>query len=813
MKRVMLIFMLIFSIISLSARAIDISQARNVASMKIQIEEKEQFTIENEIVLEDNDETLAYIFQLAPQGFIIVSTNTDISPLIAYSFNNNFVMDDVQENTGLFFLKTDMRLRKEALAHTNQAVITQNNELWQDYLNQNHAAFNTRDDVWPPDGYSPTEGWVETQWDQSAPYFSFCPIDPGTNDRCVTGCVATSMAQIMNYHHFIGDPSFTDSDDYYSTYTYPSIHIDNDHDVWDFPSFPELNDYLDDLKINLEAWDDLTNDDLAALNFAAGVSVEMGYSSGGSGAYSGDIAPAMINKFGYDTATTYSNINATFYNNLNDNLINAKPAIFGITGSDVGHSIICDGYNETDNTNHLNMGWGGNSDGWYTLPAGMPAGYNAISRAVINIEGGPVPFDVSGQVVVTGAPVEETLVTLDGPRLYEKVLNDPNGMFEFDFVVEGQYTCTAMIELDQGGYFFESQEIYLDPTNSTVIFFPVDYSTLTAQITAPISPEGTHVAVYDGNNLITSGIADADGNVNMIGILPGDYFAVASLNGNYFDATDYSVDPDNQNISFTLEEYPYDHTFSFAGAPEGQFSLLPTLSCGIRLTGDNLTDYEGDALAKVKFVAPYDPDVGQIFAQIWHDNVLISEKEVTDFTDGEWVSSTLDNFAIIDPAEVYYVGYKIVASAASPAAYHDAGPWLDGKGAYIKTAGWIPIPPAYDYNFCIKGIAISQTPTGTEEIEIPYHPDQLNNNFPNPFNPTTTISYSVKKSGNVTLEIFNTKGQKIKTLINKDHESGNYTVSWDGKDGNNRSVSSGIYFYKMQAGGRYTSTKKMILLK
>ena len=85
-------------------------------------------------------------------------------------------------------------------------------------------------------------------------------------------------------------------------------------------------------------------------------------------------------------------------------------------------------------------------------------------------------------------------------------------------------------------------------------------------------------------------------------------------------------------------------------------------------------------------------------------------------------------------------------------------------------------------------------------------------NYPNPFNPETTISFTIPTSGNVTLDIFNVRGQKVKTLVKGHQDAGQHNVVWNGKDDDNHSVSSGIYLYKMKS-GRYTSSKKMILMK
>ena len=100
--------------------------------------------------------------------------------------------------------------------------------------------------------------------------------------------------------------------------------------------------------------------------------------------------------------------------------------------------------------------------------------------------------------------------------------------------------------------------------------------------------------------------------------------------------------------------------------------------------------------------------------------------------------------------------------------------------------------------------------TGTDDL--PGLITKLHSNYPNPFNPTTNIAYSVKEAGNVTLQVYNIKGQLVKTLVDDVKETGKHTTIWAGTDNSNKSVSSGVYFYKMKS-GNYTSTKKMILMK
>ncbi len=85
-------------------------------------------------------------------------------------------------------------------------------------------------------------------------------------------------------------------------------------------------------------------------------------------------------------------------------------------------------------------------------------------------------------------------------------------------------------------------------------------------------------------------------------------------------------------------------------------------------------------------------------------------------------------------------------------------------------------------------------------------------NYPNPFNPETTISYTLTKSSQVKLEIFNILGQHVRTLVNDYENAGTHSVVWNGKDKNNKDLSSGFYLYKL-TDGLQTKTNKMILMK
>ncbi len=117
----------------------------------------------------------------------------------------------------------------------------------------------------------------------------------------------------------------------------------------------------------------------------------------------------------------------------------------------------------------------------------------------------------------------------------------------------------------------------------------------------------------------------------------------------------------------------------------------------------------------------------------------------------------------------------------------------------------------YTVGLYATDIKIYDTGTGTDNNKVVKTDFQLNN-YPNPFNPTTTISFNLTTE-NAELSIYNIKGQKIKTFpVILSGVEGQSSIIWDSKDDTNKSVASGIYFYKLKS-GNYASTKKMILMK
>ncbi len=105
-------------------------------------------------------------------------------------------------------------------------------------------------------------------------------------------------------------------------------------------------------------------------------------------------------------------------------------------------------------------------------------------------------------------------------------------------------------------------------------------------------------------------------------------------------------------------------------------------------------------------------------------------------------------------------------------------------------------------------LAKNLTSVNTNTIASVIQGYELNQNVPNPFNPSTTISYSLKANSNVSIKIYNILGREVSTLVNERQNAGSYSISFNGSN-----LSSGVYFYSLIADGNFVGTKRMLLLK
>ncbi|MCF7884994.1 MAG: T9SS type A sorting domain-containing protein, partial [Candidatus Marinimicrobia bacterium] len=103
-------------------------------------------------------------------------------------------------------------------------------------------------------------------------------------------------------------------------------------------------------------------------------------------------------------------------------------------------------------------------------------------------------------------------------------------------------------------------------------------------------------------------------------------------------------------------------------------------------------------------------------------------------------------------------------------------------------------------------------PVAIEKEAVTPNEFKLSQNYPNPFNPTTTIEYTLPKTTNVTISVYNLVGELVNRITYNNLKAGQHDFIWHSKDMNGHSVSSGVYFYELQA-GNFHSVKKMVLMK
>ena len=366
---------------------IDLAAANKVVNYKIdEYSDSNIYSIEKTTEVFSDNEILFYITDLNPQGFVIVSANSNLYPVIAYSFTDDFSDDLANEKLFLDVLKTDVEFRLDSIKYLPTETIDQRNQVWREYLLMESEASSKLDfQQWPPVGTTSTGGWLETKWSQGSPYNDFCPMDYKKDIRSVAGCPAVAMAQIFNYHKTTNNIVFDDNDDYYHSFNSVFI-IDDDYLKYDFPSFSELNTYLDNLSYHYQNKIPITSEDKAALNFACGVAAKQVYSGSVSGTFGVDQAYDAYLRFGCDSIQLLDNDDQDAYDILADNMKNALPAHLAVVAPDwkSGHNLVVDGYN-TDGYFHLNFGWGGQKNGWYKLPEQVPYGFTVLEGLIVDI--------------------------------------------------------------------------------------------------------------------------------------------------------------------------------------------------------------------------------------------------------------------------------------------------------------------------------------------------------------------------------------------------------------------------------------------
>ena len=224
---------------------------------------------------------------------------------------------------------------------------------------------------------------TKTKWNQEAPYNELCPKVDGRGT--VTGCVATAMAQVMKF------------------YSYPAQGTGSHSYYWE-PGKETLSFDYGSTKFDWNLMTDTYSSEsteaertaVATLMLACGISVDMHYDVGDSGAATMNMGTALMEYFGYDHAMwmpirDYYGL-YEWESMVYDELAEGRPVLYSGQGTAGGHQFICDGYN-SDGFFHFNWGWGGLSDGYFRL--------TALNPASLGVGGGAGGFN-SGQQIALG---------------------------------------------------------------------------------------------------------------------------------------------------------------------------------------------------------------------------------------------------------------------------------------------------------------------------------------------------------------------------------------------------------------------------
>lgn len=315
----------------------------------------------------DDGQACFYVFSMRPKGFVIVSADDRAKPILGYSTESAFSAEEIADGTASFF--TNYRAGFSQMMAANEERTADAEHDWNRLAATGRISNSkiTRE-VTP---------LLTSIWNQSALYNDMCPIDPlGPNGHVYAGCVATAMAQIINFWQWpqVG----RDMHSYYG-YSYGTIFVDFENAHYHYELMP---DYLD--------WTSRPEEvrAIAELQFHAGVSVEMSYSPEGSGAGSSQVVEGLGRYFRYDVSSMRLEQKNWYMNwewdeMLRENLDMGMPLYYAAFGSDGGHAFVCDGYDDNDMF-HFNWGWQSLDNGYYAINAfylshySFPEGHEAI---------------------------------------------------------------------------------------------------------------------------------------------------------------------------------------------------------------------------------------------------------------------------------------------------------------------------------------------------------------------------------------------------------------------------------------------------
>ena len=320
-----------------------------------------------------------FIYNVGTQGFVIISGNTVLPPVLGWSDQGTFPdMEDAPEN-----YRSWIGRYSEMIEFATANGVTPDEKTQRQWENASLGVFGTKN--------TRTVGpLVSTRWNQDCFYNAMCPSTGGgwwgggSCGHVYAGCVACAMAQVMKYwnhpEHGFGSHSYV-----HSEYGTQSADFGNTTYQWD--EMPEELYFY--------------NDAVATLIYHCGVSVDMQYAASGSGAYSIDVEDALHDYFGYCGAKYLSKSSyqeEAWIALLKAEFDLARPVYYSGAHDSGGHAFVCDGYDEND-LMHFNFGWSGSGDGFYsTIDIN---GYNQNQAMIIHIYPAEIHADENGIIYVT----------------------------------------------------------------------------------------------------------------------------------------------------------------------------------------------------------------------------------------------------------------------------------------------------------------------------------------------------------------------------------------------------------------------------
>lgn len=380
-KLVPLLTLMLLSTFVISQQ-VEKSEAILIANAYLNQTKVETYHFKNYESCTSDGKVLYHIVNLSPAGYALVSNDKDFPPVIAYSLQGKY--EENNENPLHQLICADFEKRTDYKELYLSKYKDKNNNEWVSLLSgkTNNKSLMS----WPELGSTTTEGWVEVQWSQSAPYNAACPMDPISNTRSIAGCPSIVMAQILDFHKTINEKIFSDEDDYYHNYSGRQYYIDNDFEELDFPSFPVLNSNLNSLQNNYNSGASPSDLEVSSLVFACGVACTQVYSADASGTFGVNQAADAYSSFNFTNAELLYPAVENLYERMQFNMRHALPIHLAVVNDavTVGHNVVLDGWNE-DDFYHVNFGWGGSYDSWYHIPDDLPYELTVIEGLILDI--------------------------------------------------------------------------------------------------------------------------------------------------------------------------------------------------------------------------------------------------------------------------------------------------------------------------------------------------------------------------------------------------------------------------------------------